>query len=98
MPVNSVAKCDTDHPPTAQHTQTKDTNSRITNSYRKEAHKEYLHFARCRERSRKLIRESIKKQLGYLPRESFAYRYHVFQWKNPLREAIGPTGNDPEGL
>lgn len=38
-------------------------------TYRKEAHKEYLKFARHRKRSHKFIRKSIKKQLGYLSRD-----------------------------
>lgn len=37
-------------------------------SYRKEAHKKYLKFARSRKRSRAFVRKSIRKQLSYLSR------------------------------
>jgi len=38
-------------------------------TYRKQAHKEYLKFARSRKRSRTFVRKSIRKQLGYLSRD-----------------------------
>lgn len=38
-------------------------------TYRKEAHKEYLKFAKCRKRSKTLVRKAIRKQLGYLSRD-----------------------------
>lgn len=38
-------------------------------TYRNEAHKEYLKFARCRKRSNAMVRKAIRKQLGYLSRD-----------------------------
>jgi hypothetical protein len=38
-------------------------------TYRKEAHKEYLKFAKRRKRSASFIRKAIRKQLGYLSRD-----------------------------
>lgn len=38
-------------------------------TYRKEAHKEYLKFAKRRKRSTSFIRKAIRKQLGYLSRD-----------------------------
>lgn len=38
-------------------------------TYRKEAHKEYLKFARSRKRTKSFVRKAIKKQLGYLSRD-----------------------------
>ena len=38
-------------------------------TYRKEAHKEYLKFARCKKRSSAFVRKAIRKQLGYLSRD-----------------------------
>ena len=38
-------------------------------TYRKEAHKEYLKFARRRKRNLAFVRKSIRKQLGYLSRD-----------------------------
>lgn len=38
-------------------------------TYRKEAHKEYLKFARSRKRSKAFVRKAIRKQLGYLSRD-----------------------------
>jgi len=37
-------------------------------TYRKEAHKEYMKFARVKKRSNALVRKAIRKQLGYLYR------------------------------
>lgn len=38
-------------------------------TYRKEAHKEYLKFAKCRKRTTPFVRKAIRKQLGYLSRD-----------------------------
>jgi len=38
-------------------------------TYRKEAHKEYLKFARSRKRTKAFVRKAIRKQLGYLSRD-----------------------------
>ena len=38
-------------------------------TYRKEAHKEYLKFARSRKRTKSFVRKAIRKQLGYLSRD-----------------------------
>lgn len=38
-------------------------------TYRKEAHKEYLKFAKCRKRSNTVVRKAVRKQLGYLSRD-----------------------------
>lgn len=38
-------------------------------TYRKEAHKEYLKFARSRKRTKSFVRKAIRKQLGYLLRD-----------------------------
>ena len=38
-------------------------------TYRKEAHKEYLKFARCKKRTSTFVRKAIRKQLGYLSRD-----------------------------
>jgi hypothetical protein len=38
-------------------------------TYRKEAHKEYLKFARCKKRTNAFVRKTIRKQLGYLSRD-----------------------------
>jgi len=38
-------------------------------TYRKEAHKEYMKFARVKKRSNALVRKAIRKQLGYLSRD-----------------------------
>jgi len=38
-------------------------------TYRKEAHKEYLKFARSRKRTKSFVRKTIRKQLGYLSRD-----------------------------
>lgn len=38
-------------------------------TYRKEAHKEYMKFARVKKRSNALVRKAIRKQLGYLYRD-----------------------------
>lgn len=38
-------------------------------TYRKEAHREYMKFARCKKRSNALVRKAIRKQLGYLSRD-----------------------------
>lgn len=38
-------------------------------TYRKEAHKEYLKFARRRKRTKSFVRKAIRKQLGYLSRD-----------------------------
>lgn len=38
-------------------------------TYRKEAHKEYLKFAKCRKRSKNFVKKAIRKQLGYLSRD-----------------------------
>jgi hypothetical protein len=38
-------------------------------TYRKEAHKEYLKFARSRKRTNAFVRKAIRKQLGYISRD-----------------------------
>ena len=38
-------------------------------TYRKEAHKQYLKFARSRKRTKSFVRKAIRKQLGYLSRD-----------------------------
>jgi hypothetical protein len=38
-------------------------------TYRKQAHREYMKYARSRKRTKSLVRKSIKKQLGYLSRD-----------------------------
>ena len=38
-------------------------------TYRKEAHKEYLKFTKCRKRTEPFVRKTIRKQLGYLTRD-----------------------------
>lgn len=38
-------------------------------TYRKEAHKEYLKFARSRKRTKSFVRKAIRKQLNYLSRD-----------------------------
>lgn len=38
-------------------------------TYRKEAHKEYLKFARSRKRTKTFVRKAIRKQLGYISRD-----------------------------
>ena len=38
-------------------------------TYRKQAHKEYLKFARSRKRTKSFVRKAIRKQLGYLSRD-----------------------------
>ncbi len=38
-------------------------------TYRKEAHKKYLKFARSRKRTKSFVRKALRKQLGYLSRD-----------------------------
>lgn len=38
-------------------------------TYRKQAHREYMKYARSRKHTKSLVRKSIKKQLGYLSRD-----------------------------